>query len=743
MVEISAQVVPDVVWLVGASGTENGKHQDHTPQFLAEGIWRNGYTTKYLDLVKSMKPGERIAIKAAYTRKNGLPFDNRGHMVSVLAIKAVGVITENANDGRHVKVRWTALDPPREWFFYTFRPTVWRVTPDNWMSEGLIRFVFANHEQDIDRFRNAPNWRERFGLLASGKHRFNWTNFYEAVADKLLDFRHDRKRLIQGLKKISARIEGLGYLSDDQHSDGGSGFVNDICPFTAIGTFNRGITDENRKAIATELASLLGVSEPVPNSFEAIPILNNMRSWFFPFEAQRDKDHIDALWNVFAAAMSFSSLDDLDEISRTEFSEAFDDASARRGVGWNLTMGLYWVRPWAFVSLDSNSRIYLREKLQISLGKSGAKGRCSAADYLTAMDTLRPRFAEPSYPVHSFPELSLEAWSFKEPPRGEKPPAVQAIDADDELDDLSTSNDQTVTPPPVISYGADDIVKDGCFLDRSEIVTLIDRLRTKKNVILQGPPGTGKTWIAKRLAFGLIGQKDESKIRVVQFHPNLSYEDFVRGWRPTNDGKLALVDGIFMEAIKAASKSPESKFAVIIEEINRGNPAQIFGELLTLLEASKRTPSEAVELCYPDSDGQRRIHVPSNLYVIGTMNIADRSLALVDLALRRRFAFATLEPRLGSVWRAWVVNECGVQPDLVDSIERRIAELNEQIAAKLGTQFQLGHSFVTPFERLEDGGTREWFRQVVITEIAPLLAEYWFDAGKEAKEATDRLLQNW
>ena len=132
----------------------------------------------------------------------------------------------------------------------------------------------------------------------------------------------------------------------------------------------------------------------------------------------------------------------------------------------------------------------------------------------------------------------------------------------------------------------------------------------------------------------------------MQFHPNLSYEDFVRGWRPTGDGRLSLADGVFMETIRVASKTPSSRFVVVIEEINRGNPAQIFGELLTLLEAGKRTPNEALELCYPDADGTRRpVHIPENLYVIGTMNITDRSLALVDLALRRRFAFISLQPQ--------------------------------------------------------------------------------------------------
>lgn len=178
-------------------------------------------------------------------------------------------------------------------------------------------------------------------------------------------------------------------------------------------------------------------------------------------------------------------------------------------------------------------------------------------------------------------------------------------------------------PVSLNPYSVDDILKDGCFLQQGDVKHLLNLLRDKKNLILQGPPGTGKTWMAARLAFALMGEKDSGRIRRVQFHPNLSYEDFVRGWRPA-DGKLVIEDGVFMQAIHQASKDRSSKLAVVIEEINRGNPAQIFGELLTLLEADKRTPEAAIELCYPGEDGSRRpVHIPDNLYVIGTMNTAD------------------------------------------------------------------------------------------------------------------------
>jgi 5-methylcytosine-specific restriction enzyme B len=731
-------------WFVGAS---YGGTDDQSPRFLANGIWEvDAPTDKERALVNAMSIGDRIAIKATYVRKHGLPFDNRDHPVSVLAIKAVGTITGNPRDGERVEVKWNAVDPPREWYFYTYRGTIWRVLPGEWTADGLIAFAFDNKSQDIDRFRDAPFWRDRFGTTASSDERFAWTRFYEAIATALLKFRTNRAALVDGLKDISARVEGLGHLRD-QLRDGTEGFVRDICPFTTIGLVNRGLTPSKRKAIAGELAKFLGVDVPPPGAFEGVPLLDLRNSWFFPYEKDREKGHIDSLWSVFAAAIDFADSDT--DTSRAQFAKAFDDANGRLFVAWNLTFGLYWIRPWSFVTLDAKSQVYLTKKLRVPIGLHGPKNRCNSGDYLTLMDLLESRFQESDYPVHSYPELSFAAWQYKDPTASEPVPGGKGKGEEEEGgagDEGGGEKGDEQGVEPLVPYSVDDIVKDGCFLARSEIERMLERLRVKKNLILQGPPGTGKTWLAKRLAFALMGQKDESKVRAVQFHPNLSYEDFVRGWRPSGEGKLKLADGVFMEAITAASKESSSKVVVVIEEINRGNPAQIFGEMLTLLEAGKRTPSEALELCYPDADGIRRpVHIPEKLYVIGTMNIADRSLALVDLALRRRFAFVGLEPRLGSVWRNWVVSECGIDPGLVDDIERRITELNGQIAmdAKLGAQFRIGHSYVTPVHRLEVGETKKWFREVVETEIGPLLEEYWFDSSDEAQKACARLLQEW
>ena len=304
------------------------------------------------------------------------------------------------------------------------------------------------------------------------------------------------------------------------------------------------------------------------------------------------------------------------------------------------------------------------------------------------------------------------------------------------------SDEAEVTP-----YGIDDILEDGCFLSQELLASALSRLTNKLNLILQGPPGTGKTWLAKRLGYALISTKDRAvirkRMRSIQFHPSLSYEDFVRGWRPDGDGHLSLIDGVFLEAVEAARAEPDRPFVIIIEEINRGNPAQIFGEMLTLLEKDKRREEEAIELAYSREHGER-VFIPRNLFVIGTMNIADRSLALVDLALRRRFAFMDLEPVLNESWRKWCIEQAGMDEAVLAEIQKRMTELNDEIAADrtLGAQFRIGHSYVTPAPGDTVDDARAWFREIAKAEIEPLLEEYWFDNLDKAVKSTAQLLQD-
>lgn len=566
---------------------------------------------------------------------------------------------------------------------------------------------------------------------------FKWTGFYEALADKLLEYKDRRDELIAGFHKIASKT-GFERSYQDKFADGSSEFLKDICPFTVIGMFNRQISDDKRKAIASELSSFVGVTDPIPDSFLGIPRANNQKSWFFDWEKNRDPNDIDLLWEIFSRAIAFA--DSVDDDTRSAFVAAYDKAARCRQVGWNLSIGLYWIRPLSFPTLDKQSRNYISKVLNVQIGKNGPKKHCNASDYLRILNTLESGFREDAYPAHSFPELSLAAWLSKDDEPNTNSGGAHSYTPIE----VDCHRPETKPSPEINPYSIDGIISDGCFIDREKLDQFLQRLRTKKNLILQGPPGTGKTWLAKRLAFALIGERDDRKVRAVQFHPNLSYEDFVRGWRPAVDGKLTLVDGPFLEVMKAAKNDPESKYVIVIEEINRGNPAQIFGELLTLLEADKRTPNEALQLSYKRSDGEQ-VFVPDNVYVIGTMNIADRSLALVDLALRRRFAFIELEPILDDRWRNWVHKEYGTDIETLEDISERLTGLNEEISkdAVLGPQFRIGHSYVTPSFGVVIDDAREWFRQVVNSEIGPLLDEYWFDNLDKSKKARNRLLKGF
>ena len=458
-------------WFVGAFLEDRAGEgpSDQTERFVAEGRWENA-NDRYLDLVKAMKPGQRIAIKAAFTRKYELPFDSKGNRVSVMAIKATGTVTRNAGDGRSVEVDWDPVEPVREWYFYTNQQTVWRVKPSDWKSKALIEFAFDGAEQDHEEFRNSEFWADRYG---------------------------------------------------DQ--------------------------------------------------------------------------------------------------------------------------------------------------------------------------------------------------------------APEVIDEDDE-DTIEEETSATRV------YGVPDIIADGCFLSEEALRSYLDALERKKNLILQGPPGTGKTWLAKRLGRALIGRGSTDLLQSVQFHPTVSYEDFVRGWRPSGDGKLELTDGLFLDIIKNAESAPGRKHVLVIEEINRGNLAQIFGELLTLLEADKRDPAEALTLTYRRRDEQP-IHIPENLYIIGTMNLADRSLAIVDFALRRRFAFADLTSQLNETWRQWVSGRNGIAAAFLASLAERVGVLNQRIAddRSLGPQYCIGHSFFTPTHDSAIDDPVSWVRNIVDQEIGPLLAEYWFDDPDKVK----------
>lgn len=272
-------------------------------------------------------------------------------------------------------------------------------------------------------------------------------------------------------------------------------------------------------------------------------------------------------------------------------------------------------------------------------------------------------------------------------------------------------------------YGEKDFLAE-VFMDADRYHRLCALLKRKKNVILQGAPGVGKTYCARRLAWSIMGEKDDRRIAFIQFHQNYSYEDFVMGYRHEGDS-FQLRDGIFYRFCKKAEKHPDEPFFFIIDEVNRGNLSKIFGELLMLIEPDYR--GHEATLVYTDEP----FSVPNNLYLIGMMNTADRSLALIDYALRRRFSFFEMEPAFES--EGFSRYRESLASKIIDTLVAEIEQLNHEIAQDdaLGKGFCIGHSYFCKKPPEEDA--LEWASQIVDFDIMPLLNEYWFDDEEKLK----------
>lgn len=695
-----------VAWFVGAVIND----EDQMQRFINEEIWENGYDNKYLELVNSIKVGDRIAIKSSYTRKNNLPFDNQGNSVSVMGIKAIGVVTNNFNDGHKIGVKWELVKPLREWYFFTSRNTIWRVNEDDgWMYKNLIDFTFNKGNQDIDKFLNDPYWKDKYGSVED--NQYEWTAFYEETAKALLKYKDKRSELMDGINKIFDKIDMKNPLMK-KVSDGREEVLTDICPFTVFGLFNKGITNQNRILIMDELSDLLRVQEDVPTSFDGIPVLNNMKSWFFGDEEHREETDIDNLWQLFECAIDLA--EDYTEENKNAFVEIYEKVINQHGIQWNITFGLYWIKPWDYLTLDNNTRTSLTDKLKVKVPRNSPKKMCTGIDYIALVELMKEKFEDEDYPVHSFPELSYKAWSGQ----------------------IETRTGITVPPieiPPQVEYEPYtklDFLSD-VFISEETYETIKSLLKRKKNLILQGAPGVGKTYAAKRLVYSLMGEKDTSRIKMLQFHQSYAYEDFIMGYRPNGIG-FELKEGPFYQFCKVASENPDDDYFFIIDEINRGNMSKVFGELMMLIESDKR--GEELTLTYSDSP----FYVPDNLYIIGMMNTADRSLAIIDYALRRRFCFFELEPAFETdTFKNHLITQ-GANEDLINKIKMKIGSINLEISkdVNLGKGFRIGHSYFCNYSNSD-----KWYEEIIKYEIQPLIKEYWFDEEEKAKNYVEELLR--
>lgn len=296
------------------------------------------------------------------------------------------------------------------------------------------------------------------------------------------------------------------------------------------------------------------------------------------------------------------------------------------------------------------------------------------------------------------------------------------LDSDDSVD----IEESTAVFP---EYSAEEFLKS-VYMDRDRYDAIVGLLKTKKNIILQGAPGVGKTFVAKRLAYSMMGVKDVSRVKLVQFHQSYSYEDFIEGYRPSGAG-FELVKGAFYSFCKKAAEDEENDYFFIIDEINRGNLSKIFGELFMLIENDKR--GNELQLLY----SRELFCVPANVHIIGMMNTADRSLAMLDYALRRRFAFVELRPAFDSDgFRDYCA---GLGNPRFEALVREVESLNRAIAEdeSLGEGFCIGHSYFCNMKH--ENCTDAALASIVDYELIPMLKEYWFDEPGKVCDWTDRL----
>ena len=310
------------------------------------------------------------------------------------------------------------------------------------------------------------------------------------------------------------------------------------------------------------------------------------------------------------------------------------------------------------------------------------------------------------------------------------------------LESLYTINEQQINEN-INEYDKYDCLEE-ILISEEKYDTIVNTLLRKKNIILQGAPGVGKTFCAKKIMYSIMNEKDDSRIRVVQFHQSYSYEDFVQGYRPNEDGKFELKNGVFYDLVMDAIEEYKNakinnvepkKYAIIIDEINRGNISKVFGELMMLIESDKRSEKWSINLTYSDDE----FYIPENLYIIGTMNTADRSLAMIDYALRRRFAFIELEPAFESEkLRKYLIEKEKIDTEVVNRIIENFKSLNYYIKETLGKDFMIGHSYFIN-QQLDSEDYENIYNDIIEYEIKPLLEEYYFDDKEKVIECLSRI----
>lgn len=704
-------------WFVGASGRGS---TDYTDLFISENRWENMWDNGYFySDVNSVAVGDHIVIKATYTKKN-VPFEASGKSVSVLGIKAIGTVTGNSSDGKNLSVDWVKVDPKKEWFdSCSYRDTIHLVkATDGPNQKALLDFVFNNIEQDY----------------SSIEAKYTVDLYWPSVQEYQINITKDEwKKYIEEVELPSHK--------------GCMGMLKALMELGGEASCKK-LSNIYGGNPARYIGSAVNIGKRAKKYFDLPPCMDGEAERYFaiPFLGKN-------VTEVGAEYYSYKIRDELfaalKEIDLSSIDPYVQDNEEGCGYWWLNANPKIWSfadiavnaeQSYTLYNDNGNKRRVFQNFLDTKVGDKVIGYESTPVKQIVAIAEISKEHDDKELFFKKIEGLSIpvDYQTLRECPELENmeyfaQPQGSLFRLTEEefeciMDLIRENNPAPVQAEECEKYEKDDFLKE-VFMSEDNYDSLVALLKNKKNVILQGAPGVGKTFAAKRIAYSIMGEKDESRIEFVQFHQNYSYEDFMMGYKPTDNG-FELKYGIFYRFCQIAANHPDKEYFFIIDEINRGNMSKIFGELLMLIEKDYR--GKKATLAYNGMS----FSVPENLYIIGMMNTADRSLAMIDYALRRRFSFYSMEP--GFATDGFKAYQSSVNNAHFDKLVAEVENLNKAITndKSLGSGFCIGHSY---FLSKPEDDIDDWVKGVARFDIVPMLQEYWFDDTDSVKKWADLL----